>query len=281
MRVTLEDNSALQGRTSFPHPKVSTKGGRRAGHRVTGAIVHPQDSCYARLSVEGLKQVAIIGVGLLGGSLGLAIRSAGLAERVVGLARRPETRRIACEIGAADDCTAEISEAVSCADLVVLCTPLGQMKRLAQEMAPFLKPGAWVTDVGSVKASVVRDLEPLMASTGAHFVGGHPMAGSEQNGVENSTVDLFMNAVTILTPTDRTDPGTLEGVRSFWERLQSSVCIMEAQVHDRLVARSSHLPHAVAASLAHCVLQPGQQPDPARLCATGFRDTTRVASESR
>jgi prephenate dehydrogenase len=210
----------------------------------------------------------------------MALRRHKLARRVSGYARRPETHPLAIDQGAVDEVTSDLSNAVHDADLVVFCTPLGQMMSLTQQMLPFLKPGAWVSDVGSVKASVVRDLETVIQDAGAHFIGGHPMAGSEKNGVEHARADLFDQAVCILTPTNRSDSRALAGLEWMWQRLQCEVCLMDPATHDQLVARSSHLPHAVASALARYVLQPELQPGQSALCATGFRDTTRVASGS-
>ena len=226
------------------------------------------------------QKIALIGVGLLGGSLGLAVRERKLAVKVDGHVRR--TASIAeCErLGVVDHATREVGRAVEHADLVVLCTPLGQMRELAREFLPCLKPGAIVTDVGSVKGIVVRELEPLVAAAGGHFVGSHPMAGGEKVGVAAARADLFHNAICLVTPTPRSDRGAVLQVEEFWRALGGRPVRISPAQHDDLVSRSSHLPHVVAAELANYVLSPAHPKEQALVCATGFRDTTRIASGS-
>jgi prephenate dehydrogenase len=226
------------------------------------------------------KKVSLIGVGLLGGSLGMALRRRKLASEVVGFVRRRASVRECEEAGAVDGATLSLRAAVTGADLVVLCTPLGQMPRLFEQMLPFLGQGTIVTDVGSVKAMLVRELEPLAARRAVHIVGSHPMAGSEKTGVKASRADLYQEAVTVVTPTPRTDPDALEKVISLWQNVGSRVLSLDPEEHDRFVSLSSHLPHLVAACLADLVLDPQQPSTQAALCANGFRDCTRVASGS-
>jgi prephenate dehydrogenase len=169
---------------------------------------------------------------------------------------------------------------VSNADLIILCTPLAQMPALAKQILPALKPGAIVTDVGSVKAEVVRELEPIITKAGAHFVGTHPMAGGEKMGVLAARADLFKNAVCIVTPTKKSNVLAVRKVERFWKSIGARTMRLAAEEHDLLVSRSSHLPHVVATTLAGLVLDPKQPKAQAGLCATGFRDTTRIASGS-
>lgn len=226
------------------------------------------------------RKVAILGVGLLGGSLGKALRRRGLAVEVAGYVRREQTRREALDAGAVDVAGLELSPVVAGADLVVLCTPVAQMSHLIGELTPLLSSGALVTDVGSVKAAVVAAAEEPIARAGAAFVGSHPMAGSERTGVLASREDLFCGAVTVVTPTPASDPAQVTRVEELWRSVGSRVLTLTAERHDELVARSSHLPHLVAVSLASYVLGPGHGPEQGLLCASGFRDTTRVASGS-
>ena len=226
------------------------------------------------------KRVTLIGVGLLGGSLGLALRRRHLAGSVVGFVRRAASLKECQRAGAVDSVTLDLAEAVSGADLVVLCTPLAQMRPLVVQMLPALKPGANVTDVGSVKASVVRELESLVAKAGAHFVGSHPMAGSERTGVAAARGNLFLNAVCVVTPTRKSNPAAVRKVKRLWKAVGARVLDLTPQAHDELVSRSSHLPHLVAAGLANLVLRPGLPKEQGLLCANGFRDTTRIASGS-
>ena len=176
--------------------------------------------------------------------------------------------------------TRDLQEAVDGADLVVLCTPLGRMRSLVERMLPTLKPGAILTDVGSVKGSVVRELESMVSRAGVHFVGSHPMAGSEKTGVLAAREDLFVNAVCVVTPTKRTVPSALGKVERFWRAVGGRVLRMTPELHDALVAQSSHLPHLAAVTLANLVLDPGNPEPQALLCANGFRDSTRIASGS-
>lgn len=224
--------------------------------------------------------VSILGVGLLGGSLGLALRQRGLAARVTGHVRRAESVAAVLAAGAADAATTDLAAAVRGAGLVVLCTPVAQMGGLVRALAPHLAPGAVVTDVGSVKASVLAAVEAPLHAAGARFVGGHPMAGGEKTGVGAARAGLFDGAVCVVTPTPQTDPAAAEVVRGLWRGVGARVLDLAAEEHDALVARTSHLPHALAFALARYVLDPAAPPWQAQLCATGFRDTTRIAAGS-
>jgi prephenate dehydrogenase len=225
-------------------------------------------------------KIAIVGVGLLGGSLGLAIRRRGLARRVAGFVRRPATVAECRRLGAVDEPTLNLAEAVADAELIVLCTPLAQMRPLTERMLSHLKRGAIVTDVGSVKASVVRELESLVARAGGCFVGSHPLAGAEKAGVAWARPDLFEGAVCVVTPTRRTNAEALRRVKLLWRALGARVLSLSPQQHDALLARSSHLPHLLAAALATLVLDQRRPQTQSLVCANGFRDTTRIASGS-
>jgi len=226
------------------------------------------------------RKVTIVGVGLLGGSLGLAVKRRKLAREVAGFVRRAASLKDCEKAGAVDFATTDLLAAVSNADLVILCMPLSQMQSRVRQMLPALKRGAIVTDVGSVKASVVRELESLVARSGAHFVGSHPMAGSEKTGVNAACADLFANAVCIVTPTKKSNTSAIRKVEQFWKAVGSRVLELKPEIHDALVSRSSHLPHVVAATLVSHVLSPAQPKHQTALCANGFRDTTRIASGS-
>jgi len=226
------------------------------------------------------QKISILGVGLLGGSIGLAARQRRLAGEVAGFVRRAASLADCEQTGAVDYATTDLLAAVSNADLVILCTPLAQMRSLAEAILPALKRGAIVTDVGSVKAGVVRDLEGLIQKTGAHFVGSHPMAGGEKMGVRAARADLYHNAVCIVTPTKNSHAAAVRKLEQFWQALGSRTMRLAAAEHDLLVSRTSHLPHVAAAALAGLVLNPKHSPLQTGLCASGFRDTTRVASGS-
>ena len=227
-----------------------------------------------------LEEITIIGAGLLGGSLGLAIRQRQLSVKVRAFVRRPESVAECQRLGVAHVATQNMKEAVSRADLVILCTPLSQMRELALQMRPFLKPGAVVTDVGSVKAGVAQELEPLLREVRAWFVGSHPMAGSEKTGLAAARADLFNNAICLVTPTPQSPAAAVGAVQDFWKALGGCPVRMTPEMHDDLVSRSSHLPHVVAAELANYVLSPAHPREQALVCASGFRDTTRIAASS-
>jgi prephenate dehydrogenase len=226
------------------------------------------------------RKITIVGVGLLGGSLGLAIRKRRLAGEVAGFVRRDASIRDCEKFAATDYATTDLLAAVSDSDLIILCAPLGRMRPLVSEMLPALKRGAIVTDVGSVKASVIRDVEKCVQKSGAHFIGSHPMAGGEKSGVSAARADLFENAVCVLTPTKKSNPTALKKVGRFWEALGARVLNLSPEQHDLFVSRTSHLPHVVAATLANLVLNPRNPKTQSQLCANGFRDTTRIASGS-
>jgi prephenate dehydrogenase len=225
-------------------------------------------------------KVTLIGVGLLGGSIGLALKRRQLAARVEGYVRRAVSVADCERLAVVDAATVDLAAAVTDADLVIFCTPLAQMRALSEAAAPHLKRGAIVTDVGSVKGSVLRELEPVITAAGGQFVGSHPMAGSEQTGPGAAHADLFNGSVCVLTPTPRTNAEALRRVEDFWQRLGARTLRLTADAHDDFVSRCSHLPHVVAAELANYVLSPAHPKEQVMLCANGFRDTTRIASGS-
>jgi prephenate dehydrogenase len=226
------------------------------------------------------QKVTLVGVGLLGGSLGLAIKQRKLAAKVDGYVRRTVSIGEAESLGAVDHATRDLLRAVENADLVILCTPLGQLREVTEKMLPALKTGAIVTDVGSVKGSVVDELEMIIARVGAHFIGSHPMAGGEKTGVSAARADLFVNAACIVTPTPNSSKEAAALVEEFWRDVGGRVLRLSPSLHDDLVSRSSHLPHVVASELANYVLSPAHPAEQVTVCASGFRDTTRIASGS-
>ena len=226
------------------------------------------------------KKITLVGVGLLGGSLGMALRKRRSAALVVGFVRRAASVGECERLEAVKLATLDLQRAVEGAELIVLSTPIAQMRGLVKLMLPWLKPGAIVTDVGSVKGSVVRDIESLVARAGAHFVGSHPMAGAEKMGVAAARADLFDGAVCIVTPTRKSNPAAVRKVEQLWKSVGARVLKLTPKAHDDLVSRSSHLPHVVAAQLANLILSPEHPKEQRLLCANGFRDTTRIASGS-
>ena len=217
------------------------------------------------------RRLSIIGVGLLGGSIGLAVKSAAMPCRVVGYGHRRSTLDKALASGAIDEAADGLAEAVKGADFVILCTPVGSFRQNLKDIAPALAEGAVVTDVGSTKRSVVRAAAELLPKH-AKFVGSHPMAGSEKRGVDFARADLFAGARCILTPDASTDRDALASVESFWQALGMTTTRLSPDEHDRLVCDISHLPHALAASLV------SMQDDAALpLAGKGFLDATRIA----
>jgi len=224
------------------------------------------------------EKVVIIGVGLIGGSLGLAGKGKGIFGEVVGVGRSRANLEHARERGAVDRFLHELREALAGADLVVLATPVQGIVTVGKEIAPLLEEGTILTDVGSVKEGLVRELESSLPA-GVHFVGGHPIAGSEESGASAAREDLFLRRRTILTPTRRTDPEALARVHAMWEAVGSLVVEMEADVHDTILAAVSHLPHMVAYALAGTLMEMTEDyPDITDYAAGGFRDTTRIAA---
>ncbi len=223
------------------------------------------------------EKVTLVGVGLLGGSLGQALRARKLAQSVVGLVRREESvaQAVACQ--SVDLATLDPEEAVNGADLVVLCTPLETMPVVSRQILPFLSDGALLTDVGSVKRVVVQEMESLLKERNNLFVGSHPMAGKEKSGVVYASADLFEGAACVVTPGGTTTESALKAIEGLWKSVGGKPLRMEPSHHDRLVSKASHLPHVIAALLADYVLDPQAVPEQQALCAGGFRDTTRIA----
>jgi prephenate dehydrogenase len=241
------------------------------------SILHPSSAILRGVQFQ---KITIIGVGLLGGSIGLAVKRHKLAAEVAGYVRRKASLADCEKAGAVDYATTDLLAAVSNADLVILCTPLAQMRGLAQAILPALKGGAIVTDVGSVKADVVREVASVVKKAGAHFVGSHPMAGGEKMGVSAARADLYQNAVCVITPDKKSNVSAVRAVEQFWQSLGARTLHLDAAKHDLFVSRTSHLPHVAAAALVNLVLDPKSPKEQADLCATGFRDTTRIASGS-
>jgi cyclohexadieny/prephenate dehydrogenase len=221
-----------------------------------------------------MKTVAILGTGLMGSSLGLALKKRKVPLRIHAYARREETRRIMIALEAADAVFDRPSDAVRDADLVVFCVPVLTIPELAKACCPSLKPRAVLTDVGSTKAHLNKLMAEVLAGTETVFIGSHPICGSEQQGIEAGDADLYEGAVTVVTPFGPCDAAALDAVSNLWKSAGSSIKVMDAEQHDRILATTSHLPHVVAAALTlsanHCGI----------LCGSGFRDTTRIAEGS-
>ena len=237
------------------------------------------------------ERIAIIGIGLIGSSLARAVRRDGLAGHVAGCARTAATRDTALELGIVDSAHADPAEAVRDADLVVICTPLGTYADIAARIGPRLMPGAIVSDVGSVKQSVIRDLSPHLPD-GTHLVPGHPVAGTEHSGPRAGFAELFEGRWCILTPPPGTDRAAVDRVAALWRAVGMTIEIMDPQHHDRVLAITSHLPHLIAYTIVGTVFdledQLRNQADDGgdainrteviKYSAGGFRDFTRIAA---
>lgn len=225
------------------------------------------------------ERVALIGLGLIASSMFWAMKRGGLAGEVVGFARSAETRDTAREIGLCDRVCDTLLEAVEGADLVVLCVPVGVMGSVAAEMAGGLKPGATVSDVGSVKADVITQVSPHLPK-GVHFIPAHPLAGTEHSGPKSGFAELFDNRWCLLVPTEGTDPAATNKLREFWEALGANVEEMDAEHHDLVVAVTSHAPHLIAYTMVGVAddLRRVTDSEVIKYSAGGFRDFTRIAA---
>ena len=227
--------------------------------------------------MKRLGNVAIVGVGLIGGSIGLALRKLNLAEKVTGIGRRQVSLRVARRVGAVTNTTIDLAKGVADAELVIVCTPVGRIIDDVRRAAEHAPEGTLITDVGSTKRTIVEALDGSGPEgglpRGCRFLGGHPLAGSEKAGPSHATAELFDGRIALLTPTRNTRAEDYDLVEEFWEALGSVVIKMSADEHDRALAMTSHLPHLAAAALAATV--PEQY---FRLTGTGMQDTSRLAS---
>ena len=224
-------------------------------------------------------RMALIGVGLIGASLALAARRHGLAGEIVGCSRSAVNRATILDKGICDRAEADPAEAAAGADLVMLCTPLGAYPAVAEAIAPHLQRDCIVSDVGSVKQSVIRDVGPVLPDH-VHLVPGHPIAGTEKSGPEAGFAELFQDRWAILTPPPGTDDDAVAKIRALWEGAGSMVEIMEAPHHDRVLAVTSHLPHLIAYTIVSTAadLENGETQEVVKFSAGGFRDFTRIAA---
>jgi len=224
------------------------------------------------------ERVAFIGIGLIGSSLARVLRRDRLADEIVACARNEATRATALELGLADRVTADAAEAVRDADLVILATPLSAYAAIGAAIAPALRAGAIVTDVGSVKQAVIRDLAPSLPAN-VHFIPGHPVAGTEHSGPASGFAELFRDRWCILTPLPDTDVGALAQLTALWEQAGMRVVTMDPEHHDKVLAMTSHLPHVIAYTIVGTAtdLEDSLKSEVIKFSAGGFRDFTRIA----
>src|SRR5579884_4042491 len=223
--------------------------------------------------------LALIGVGLIGSSIARAARAQGAVRKITASARSPATRRRVAELGLADQVLETNAAAVDGADLVIVCVPVGACGEVAREIGDRLKPGAVVSDVGSVKAAIVRDMGPHIPN-GVHFVPAHPVAGTEHSGPDAGFAELFVGRWCILTPPDNADPAVIERLAAFWRLLGANVESMPAEHHDLVLAVTSHLPHLIAYTIVGTADELGEvtESEVLQFSAGGFREFTRIAA---
>lgn len=224
-------------------------------------------------------RVALIGLGLIGSSVARAVRQLGLADELVATDASPQVCARAAEIGLADRIADDNAAAVKDADLVIACVPVGACAAVAQSIAPHLKPGAIVSDVGSVKAAVLRAMAPELPPH-THFIPAHPVAGTEDSGPDAGFAELFINRWCILTPPAGADAAAVERLAEFWRRLGANVEVMTAEHHDLVLAVTSHLPHLIAYTIVGTAdeLEDVTRSEVLKFSAGGFRDFTRIAA---
>lgn len=231
------------------------------------------------MSSDQFSKVALIGLGLMASSLSLAMKRGNLAKSITGHARSAETRAKALELGLVDEVFDTAAGAVQGADLVVLCVPIGVYGVIAEEIAPHLSEGAILTDVGSVKCAVIRDVSPHVPE-GVHFIPSHPIAGSERSGPEAGFAELFDGRWCVMTPMTGTDPEAMDRLSAFWKGTGSFIDIMDPEHHDRTLAIVSHLPHIIAYNIVGTAadLEEVTRSEVIKYSAGGFRDFTRLAA---
>lgn len=225
-----------------------------------------------------IRQLTIIGVGLIGGSLARALREAGAVGEVIGAGRDAAHLERARELGVIDRSTTDLGEAVRGADMVLLAVPVGAMEAVMRAIAPELSPDTVLTDAGSTKGSVIEAARRVFGELPANFVPGHPIAGTENSGVEAAFAELYEGRRVILTPTGTSSPEAVERVRAMWQAAGAVVTEMDAGHHDRVLAATSHLPHLLAFSLVDTLAKMDEKEEIFAYAAGGFRDFTRIAS---
>jgi cyclohexadieny/prephenate dehydrogenase len=226
-----------------------------------------------------IDRLALIGVGLIGGSIARAAREYGVVRSIVATARSEATRKRVVELGIADQVVASNAEAVKDADLVIACVPVGASGPVAAEIGAALKPGAIVSDVGSVKSQVLKDMAPHLPK-GVHLIPAHPVAGTENSGPDSGFSELFVNRWCILTPPEGADAAAVDKLRAFWSALGANVEVMTAEHHDMVLAITSHLPHLIAYTIVGTAEEFSQvsRSEVLKFSAGGFRDFTRIAA---
>ena len=225
------------------------------------------------------KKVCIIGLGLIGGSIGLAMKRSKISNQIIGFARSNSTLKRAIELGLVDKVKDNLEDAVNDCDLIILATPLSTFKKLVEEMSPFLKKDCIITDTGSAKLSVIEDLRGILPNN-VEFIPGHPIAGTEESGPDAGFAELFDNRWCILTPTEENSSNAIDLIKEFWESIGSKVEIMDPLHHDKVLAITSHIPHLIAFNIVGTAnnLANVTEKEVVKYSAGGFRDFTRIAA---
>ena len=225
------------------------------------------------------KKVCIIGLGLIGGSIGLAMKRSKISNQIIGFARSNSTLKRAIELGLVDKVKDNLEDAVNDCDLIILATPLSTFKKLVAEMSPFLKKDCIITDTGSAKLSVIEDLRGILPNN-VEFIPGHPIAGTEESGPDAGFAELFDNRWCILTPTEENSSNAIDLIKEFWESIGSKVEIMDPLHHDKVLAITSHIPHLIAFNIVGTAnnLANVTEKEVVKYSAGGFRDFTRIAA---
>jgi prephenate dehydrogenase len=225
-----------------------------------------------------IDKLAIIGVGLIGSSLSLALKEAGEVRQVIGFGRNQQNLARGIELGVLDDFTESIEACVSDADVIVVAVPLGAMRQVFSELKQAIKKGAIITDVGSAKGSVVTAAREELGTVFSRFVPGHPIAGTEQSGVEAGFPTLYKNRRVIITPVEQTDQDAIAVIDEMWRHCDAVIEYLSVEHHDKVLAATSHLPHMLAFALVHYLSNLNDHEEIFRYAAGGFRDFTRIAS---
>ncbi len=227
-----------------------------------------------------INRLCIVGVGLIGGSLALALKRAGACAHVTGFDQDETVLSAALESGVIDSGHTSLAQAVAGSDIIMVATPLGAVPALFQQLAPLLGPGMLITDVGSAKQCVIDAARRSLGSGIRTFVPGHPIAGTEKSGVRHAFPELFAGRMAILTPLPENDAGAVAGIRAMWEAAGATVQLLDPAHHDRVLAATSHLPHMLAYALVDCLARMDEREEIFRFAAGGFADFTRIASSS-
>jgi len=225
-----------------------------------------------------INQVCIIGVGLIGGSLALALKNAGFCQTIIGAGRNQQRLEKAQQLGIIDSYSTSMADAVKDADIVFVAVPMGTMSAVFEQIAGHLKPGAVVTDGGSAKQSVIDDAKQNLGDRFSNFVAGHPIAGTEKSGCEAAFAELYQQRRIIITPTNETNASAIDTVTAMWQAAGAEVETMAADLHDEVLAGTSHLPHLLAYGLVNCLFESDKADSYFKFAAGGFRDFTRIAS---